>query len=490
MENSAARTARLLDRSAVELRDALAARELSAREVTRAALDAAHANADLGAFVVLDEERALARADALDAASARRGSHAAGSGADARRAAGDDVVPASLHGLPVAFKDLVDVAGLPTRQGSALLADAPPAAEDDPLVARLGFAGTVTLGTTTVPEFGLDSYSENLVDAPARNPLDPARTPGGSSGGSAAAVAAGILPFAPGSDGGGSVRIPAAACGLVGLKPGRGTLPTDRSEDTVRNLTVAGPLAHTAADAALLFDVLAGTEGFAGRALTDVRSTVERASAGERGDPRRIGVTMASPFSPDVEITLARPAIAALTRAAAALGGGGHRVEEFSPYYGEDYHRDFRTAWTSGLLEAPLPDGAEVHLGAVAASFLRSARATGAEEIRAAVARLEEWAHGMRAQFSDVDVVMTPVLATAPPLVGHFLAMAPEENYAAQCAFTPYTSMVNVMGLPAVSVPVLTDDDGLSWSVQLIGRAGTEGALLQLAAHLELLLAG
>ena len=96
----------------------------------------------------------------------------------------------------------------------------------------------------------------------------------------------------------------------------------------------------------------------------------------------------------------------------------------------------------------------------------------------------------MRAQFSDVDVVMTPVLATPPPLVGHFLAMAPEENYAAQCAFTPYTSMVNVMGLPAVSVPVLTDDDGLSWSVQLIGRAGTEGALLQLAAHLELLLAG
>ena len=129
-------------------------------------------------------------------------------------------------------------------------------------------------------------------------------------------------------------------------------------------------------------------------------------------------------------------------------------------------------------------------MGAVAASFLRSARAAGPEKAAAAVERLEEWAQNVRAQFGSVDVVMTPVLATAPPEVGHFLALPPEENYEAQCAFTPYTSMVNVLGLPAVSVPVDRDEAGLSWSVQLIGRPGDEGRLLTLAAHLELLLAG
>ena len=477
MDTAARRPARLLDRSAVELRDALAARELSAREAVQAALDAAHAHAHLGSFVLLDPDRALDRAEALDAEAARGGSGPGGG-------------LASLHGMPTAFKDLTDVAGWPTRRGSALLADAPAAVEHDPLVARLAAAGTVAIGKTAVPEFGLDSYSESLVAPPARNPLDPSRTPGGSSGGTAAAVAAGVLPFAPGSDGGGSIRIPAAACGLVGLKPGRGTLPSDTRPDTVRNLTVGGPLAHTAEDAALLFDVLAGTEGFPGRALEDVRRTVARIRAGDAPEALRIGVTTASPFSPAVEVTLARPALSALTRAAAALEAGGHAVEDLRPRYGEDYHRDFRTAWTAGLLEVPLPADAEHLLGDVAGTLLRSARAGGPEEVAAAVARLEEWARGMRAQFAAVDVVLTPVLATAPPPVGHFLAMDAEANYAAQCAFTPYTSMVNVMGLPAVSVPVLTDEDGLSWSTQLIGRPGTEGPLLTLAAHLELLLAG
>lgn len=460
--------ARLLDRTAVQLRDALAAGELSAREVTQAALDAAERHAGLGAFTLLDPEGALARADELD----------------------DDGARASLHGLPLAYKDLTDVRGLPTRHGSALLAGAPAAEEDAPLVRRLVGAGTVTLGKTTVPEFGLDSYSENLVSAPARNPLDPARTPGGSSGGSAAAVAAGILPFAPGSDGGGSIRIPAAACGLVGFKPGRGELPVDEPADTVRNLTVSGPLAHTVEDAALLYDELLTPEGLPGRVLADLRRTVETARAGGAVEARRIGVTTASPFAPDVPITLARPAVTALTKAAAALSAGGHAVQDLHPAYGEEYHRDFRTVWTSGLLRAPLPEDAEERVGAIAAHFLRTARAAGRQEIDDAVRRLEAWARGVRGQFAAVDVVMTPVLAAAPPPVGHFLAMEPEDNYTAQCAFTPYTSMVNVLGLPAASVPVLRDERGLSWSVQLIGRPGTSGALLALAAHLELLLAG
>lgn len=486
---SAPGPARLLDRSAVRLREDLAAGELSAREVTEAALAAAQAHADLGAFALLDAEGARTRAAELDAAHPRVAPRAV-PGPRTSPAPDDDGAPASLHGLPLAYKDLIDVRGMPTRFGSALLADAPPAAQDDPLALRLRAAGTVTLGKTTVPEFGLDSYSENLVTAPARNPLDPTRTAGGSSGGAAAAVAAGILPFAPGSDGGGSIRIPAAACGLVGLKPGRGELPMDEHADTVRNLTVSGPLAHTVEDAALLYDVMLTPEGLPGRVLSDLRRTVETARAGDAVDVRRIGVTTASPFAPDLEISLARPALTALTKAAAALDAGGHAVEDLSPYYGEDYHRDFRTVWTAGLLRAPLPEDAEAHVGAVAAHFLRTARAAGRAEIDDAAHRLEEWARGVRAQFAAVDVVMTPVLATAPPPVGHFLAMEPEANYEAQCAFTPYTSMVNVLGLPAVAVPVLRDERGLNWSVQLIGRPGTSAPLLALAAHLELLLAG
>lgn len=478
------RPARLLDRSAVALRDALASGELSAREVAQAALDAADARRDLGAFVVLDPEGALARADALDAEHVRRGGRAG-------RPVLDDDAPASLHGLPLAFKDLVDVAGMPTRRGSALLADAPPADEDDPLVRRLRAAGTVVLGKTAVPEFGLDAYSESLVAPPARNPLDPSRTPGGSSGGSAAAVAAGILPFAPGSDGGGSIRIPAAACGLVGLKPGRGSVPTDDAEDSVRTLTVSGPLAHSVEDAALLYDVMTNPEGLSGRVPEDLRRSLAVLAAGDPVLPVRVGVSTASPFAPALEISLARRAIGALTRAATALDAAGHTVEEFTPRYGEHYHADFRTTWTSGLLRAALPEGAEDLLGPVAASFLRSARSAGPEAIAAAVDRLEAWAVDVRAQFAAVDAVMTPVLATAPPEIGRFLALDPEENYAAQCAFTPYTSMVNVLGLPAVSLPVDRDaETGLSWSVQLIGRPGGEDALLQLAGHLELLLAG
>ena len=276
---SAPGPARLLDRSAVRLREDLAAGALSAREVTEAALAAAQAHADLGAFALLDAEGARTRAAELDAAHPRVGPRAV-PGPHTSPAPDDDGAPASLHGLPLAYKDLIDVRGMPTRFGSALLADAPPAAQDDPLALRLRGAGTVTLGKTTVPEFGLDSYSENLVTAPARNPLDPTRTAGGSSGGAAAAVAAGILPFAPGSDGGGSIRIPAAACGLVGLKPGRGELLMDEHADTVRNLTVSGPLAHTVEDAALLYDVLLSPEGLPGRVLPDLRRTVETARAG------------------------------------------------------------------------------------------------------------------------------------------------------------------------------------------------------------------
>ncbi len=157
--------------------------------------------------------------------------------------------------MPVAFKDLTDVAGVVTTHGSAAL-DRKPAPVDGALAAVLKRAGVVSLGKTQVPEFGLTAYSENLIAPPSRNPHALSRSSGGSSGGSAAAVAAGLVPFAPGSDGGGSVRIPAAACGLVGLKPGRGLVPAGESTGDPARLVVAGPLARSAEDAALMLDAL------------------------------------------------------------------------------------------------------------------------------------------------------------------------------------------------------------------------------------------
>lgn len=468
LPDSAPLPAHLLGRSAVRLRADLASGDLSAAEVTEAALAAAEEHEGLGAFALLDAAGAREQAAAVDTARTEN--------ADGHR---------QLAGMPLAYKDLLDVAGLPTRHGSALTAAAPVPTQDDPLVARLRAAGSVTLGKTTVPEFGLDAHSENPLGGAARNPMDPARTAGGSSGGAAAAVATGILPFAPGNDGGGSVRIPAAACGLVGLKPGRGTVPSDQPEDTVTNLTCAGPLAHTAEDAALLFDVMTSAEGLAGRTLPDVQAAAASLDAGERPRPLRLGLTTASPFGPSLEIRLANSSLAALTRAAAGLAGLGHRVDEFTPDYGEDYHRDFRTVWTSNLLRAELPEGAAAHLGPLAADFLSTASARPQEETAAAVERLTAWARDVRGQLTAHDVVLTPMLAFAPPEIGHFTALEPEENYAEQCRFTPYTSMVNVLGLPAVSVPVLRSEDGLSWSVQLIGRPGAETQLLTLAAQLE-----
>lgn len=450
--------------TALQLRDALAAGEVSAATVTRHFLAVtARRNPELGAFISLAPEAALRRAAELD-------EHLADAGP-----------PGSLHGMPLAFKDLVDVAGMRTTFGSRVTAEAPAAEEDDPLAYAVHSAGAVSTGKTTVPEFGLPCHAENLISAPARNPLDPTRTPGGSTGGGAAAVASGMLPFAPGSDGGGSVRIPAAACGLLGLKPGRGTVPTDLQEDSVRNLTVSGPLARNAADAALLYDAMLGGPGGQGRSLA-------RSLEADPGQ-LRIGYSTASPFSPDLEIALARPAVDALTAAAAALGRDGHEVEEADLSFAPGYHADFRTVWTSALTRVPLPEGAEELLGPLSAHFLELARGYSASFLTESVERLTGWAADARRQLAAHDVVLTPLLAFTPPPIGTFTAQPPAEDYELQCRFTPYTSMVNVMGLPAISVPVLRDAEGMNWSVQAIGRPGTEGQLLALAARLELLLA-
>ncbi|WGH92396.1 amidase [Auritidibacter ignavus] len=441
--------------SAVELRDQLSASAVSATEVTKYYLEQIRSRPELGALSHVNEDLARERAAALDELPV-----------DHR---------AALHGIPTAFKDLVRVAGMPTRFGSRVFADAVSEPSNDPSAELLTEAGTVQVGKTTVPEFGLSTYSENLIDPPARNPRDMETTPTGSSGGAAAAVAAGLLPLAPGTDGGGSIRIPAAATGLVGLKPGRGTLSCDDQRETVTNLSVTGPLARTAADAALLMDAFMDPTSVApGRYLHAVQQGAEGLA------PMTIGVTTASPFHPDLQISLARGAVEALTQAASMLTQDEHLVTELDLIYFPGYHENFQIVWTSGLHRAPMPT--TEGLDDLAEYFLTSTANLSADQIAEAEGNLTQWAQDTRAELGQTDIVLTPVLAFQPPKIGAFRELDPQANYDYQCRFTPYTSMINVMGLPAISIPV-TDQ----WSVQAIGRPGTEAQLLALAARMEVL---
>ena len=451
--------------SAVQLRDAIAAGTYTAREVTEYYLSQIDQRSDLGAFIAVDADAALARADELDAAYQSTG------------------VVGPLHGLPSAFKDTVNVAGMVTTFGSKLFADAAPQTEHDPVSSDLNTAGAVQVGKTTIPEFALPCHSDSLISAPARNPRNPELTAGGSSGGAATAVAAGLLPVAPGTDGGGSIRIPAAATGIVGVKPGRGTVPTDEQRDHVSNLTVTGPLARTVEDAAMLMDALIDPTQQNGRYLTAAQAG--RDSAGQLS----IGYTTAAPFQPDLEISLSQGAVQALTLAVTLLSRDGLAVEEMDFSYQPGYHYNFQTVWTHGLASMPLPDGAEEQLGALARSFLDQARGRTQEQYDQAVAALSDWASDTRQTFGAYDVVLTPVLAFTPPPIGTFSAMEPQEDYEYQCKFTPYTSMINVLGLPAISIPVRDDDNGMSWSIQAVGRVGTEDMLLRFGARLEALVA-
>lgn len=468
--------------SALVLREALLAGSLSATELLQRCLERiSERDPDLHAFVAEDAEGARVRASLADDALAA-----------ARRDGTVGGLPV-LTGLPTAFKDLVDVRGFPTTHGTAAF-EAEPATQDAPIAARLRASGANLIGKTAVPEFGLSTYSENLIHPPARNPLDPERSPGGSSGGAAAAVASGMLPLAPGNDGGGSVRIPASACGLVGLKTGLGTieedlLAADGSRHTTDRwgaprLATTGPLGRTAADAALLLDGLrfSPAEPGATTALDTVQAALDTGRVFEGLD---VGVTTAGPFDEWLHPTLSQEARAAYERGIDLVSGLGARVRDADWVPDPGYTDAFRAVWTAGLAEAGISDEAAARMGDLAQVFRREATHRGGDAQRAAAAELTRIAAGFREAWGRHDVLLTPAMAQTPRPIGYFTAQDGETDYELQCRYTPYTSMVNVSGLPAITVPVLWTPDGFSMSVQLIGRAGTEEQLLALAAVLQ-----
>lgn len=453
------------ERSAVSLRDALQRGEVSARSAVEESLERIAAHRDLGSFITVTADAAIADAEAAD----RR---------IAEHLSNPDVPLPRLIGMPIAHKDLVDVADVQTTYGSAAVPHAV-AEHDDPGVATLRAAGTVSLGKTQVPEFGLNAYSENLIAEPARNPLDPSLTTGGSSGGSAAAVRTGALPVAPGSDGGGSIRIPSFACGLVGLKPGLGTIASDVLQGETDafggpRLAVSGPIAHTAEDAALLFDAMIGRSD---------EPTLAAVRAFDRVAGLKIGISTVSPFASAFEISLDPSALAAFEVAAARLAEV-HRVEQAEITYDPAYADVFDVAWTSSLGLLELEPGAEHRLTSLTRAYRERALSRSDEVKHEAGVRMQEIARSMREQWGAYDVVLTPGLGILPPTVGTFMALSPDDDFQLQCRFAPFTSMVNVAGLPAIAVPITTLPSGLSVGVQLIGRRGSEAQLLQLAAQL------
>lgn len=418
----------------------------------------------LGAFVTVTAELALARAQTIESSMPRT---------------------APLWGVPFADKDLVQRAGVPTSFGSRLFADWIPEFSDE-LVHVMDAAGANSLGKTNTPEFGLPSYTENRIGPLARNPYDTALGPGGSSGGAAVAVAAGLIPFAPGSDGGGSIRIPAAACGLVGIKPSRGLIPSGSGVDKLAGLVVPGPLARTVADAAMMLDAMArgGDYPFALRAPD--RGEGPLLGSAVRGEGRyQIGVTTNSPWDDAYDIRIAPDATGALEVARRELNALGHGIEEVALEPDATYAPAFRTIWQAGASSIPVEGDDLGKLEPLTQWLVARGREIGARALAESLAALAMFERSIIRQFSGFDAILTPALAMTPRPLGWFDPDDAELNFAQQVQYTPFTSFVNVSGLPAITLPVAQTADGLPMGVQLIGRPGGEHVLVSLGAQLE-----
>ncbi|MEO8529023.1 MAG: amidase, partial [Pseudolysinimonas sp.] len=390
-----------------------------------------------------------------------------------------------LWGLPFADKDLVRRVGVPTRFGSRAFADHVPVQSDE-LATIFDAAGAISLGKTTTPEFGLSSYAEPLAGPIARNPYDLTLGPGGSSGGAAVAVAAGLVPFAPGSDGGGSIRIPAAATGLVGLKPSRGRIAAASGFGGLAGLVVAGPLARTVADAALLLDALVAPGLPQWATSPPTWDGGAYLSAAVRGEGRfSIAVTRDTPWAASYDLELAPEADGALTRALAELDALGHGIDELSLSPEPQYATMFRRVWQGEAAGLELDDAQHKQVEPLTRWLVDEGRALGARELGAALDWLAGYERRLIAQFAPFDAILTPAMALTPRPIGWYDAENPDHNFEQQVRYTPYTSMVNVSGLPAIVLPVQQTADGLPMGVQLIGRPGGEHVLLAIGAQLE-----
>lgn len=442
--------AELAGKTAIELARLVQRREVSPVEVVQAHLERIAAlEPNLHAFQIVRGERALAEAADL--------------------AARADLSELPLAGVPVAIKDNLDVAGEPTRHGSAATSERP-AAQDDELVRRLRVAGCIVIGKTTMPESAVWPFTEpEAFGPPPRNPWNRERTPGGSTGGGAIAVTTGMAPLALGSDGGGSLRVPAACCGIVGLKPSPGLVPLAGGRDQHwHGLTAFGPLAHSVADLTLTLDVLAQTRIF--------RDT------GHPTRPLRIAVSTKPPaagarISPEVT--------AAVNRVASVLASNGHQTIPADPPYPMDLGFRFMGRWLPGIAE----DAGDLP-GELLEQRTRSMVRVGRWLRRLGWARpitADGWHSTMFQWFSRYDVLLTPTLAEPAIPIGRWRGKG-WLSTTLGIANWVFTTPWNLAGFPAASVPAGLSADGLPLAVQVVVPPGKEEALLAIVGQVEQLL--
>jgi amidase len=447
--------------SALELAEALRRRELSAVELLEACLTAVdERNPELNAVTWRNDEQA--RADAADA--------------DRRLEAGET---APFLGVPIPIKDLTPVAGWPVTYGSRGAPEGP-SEESELVVDALVAAGFVLCGRTNTPEFGVITAAENLRFGPSRNPWDLSRSPGGSSGGAAGAVAGGMFPIAHANDGGGSIRIPAAYCGLVGFKPSRGRVP--RLAQSWLGAVVEGVVSRTVAESAVVLDAICGPDPLSWyNAPAPDRPFAE---AGDAPGRLRIGLMAQAPLG----IPTDEACVAAARSAAALLEELGHTVEEVEvPTISEEMVPPFIALTQGGLADY---HGVEWEKTEPHIRHQRElAGQTGAYEYVQAARTLELLSRREVARWGrDFDILLSPTSAILPPPAGALMEAAhatPEAPVFEVVASVSFTAFGNVTGLPGVSLPLHWTEQDVPVGVQLVAGPWQDGPLLALAAQIE-----
>lgn len=405
-----------------------------------------------------------------------------------------------LTGVPFPIKDLTEVAGLPFEAGSLALRGFV-SENSDGVVQRALDAGTVTIGKTTTSEFGMSVFSESPASAPARTPWDLRRSAGGSSGGAGAAVGANIVPFAHGNDAGGSVRVPAACTGVVGMMTGRGLISWGPYGTDGSGLPRHGVLARTVADVAAGIDMLAFSQpgdyfprerkptrarpASKNTGLLHAVQAATRACASGNVEPVRIGV-ITTPMV--AETDLHPEALAAVDRACAVFRSLGHSVLPLDPPVTPKDWQSFMPIWAVGAACIPIPPQLEDQVGALTRWLRGIGRQTSGVDYGAALTRIQQLTRHMAAEWAEVDAIVTP-MTSAPPPIAESIPTDPAEDFAFQSRFTPFTSVWNMNGFAAMSVPLhraTIDGVELPFGVHLAGTGPwQEALLLTLAAQLE-----
>jgi amidase len=455
-------------RSATELAALVRAGGLSARELVEESLRRIdELQPTINAFTHVAHESALAAADELERGDAR-----------------------PFAGVPVAIKDNRSVKGMPLTMASDVFGDFV-SGNDSYLVRRLREAGFVIVGKTSMPEMGILPTTEPRRFGPTRNPWNTERTPGGSSGGAAAAVAAGMVPVAHGNDGGGSIRIPAACCGLVGLKPARGRVSV--GPDGGHSFLVCdGMLTRSVRDTAQLLDVVAGPEP--GDATWAPPPPAAGYTALAEVDPGNLRIALI--LEPPLEDASVDPLhVQAARDAGTLLESLGHHVEEITPPWSglnllPDFTRAFGplvsfTTWLGGRLNGRETTADDVE--PLTWALYERARSQDTMKYLIAQNRLESVARSIVQALSPYDAVLTPVLARRPVPIGEIDGLGPDpmEKFRKSGYFTPFTAIFNVTGQPAIALPLYQGEDGLPTAVQLAGPPAREEVLLSLATQLE-----